>query len=967
MLFQILGPLRMADDRGEVVLGGLNRRAVLGYLLLYPNQVVSTSRLLTALWGNGRPASARKILHNSVSGLRKALSAAAEDRSQPAVSLVTREPGYQLTVDEQQIDLWQFKSLVQRARTVQADNCVDEASTLLREALALWRGPALADLAEAGFQWPELAAAENTRLDALEDFFAAELARGRHESVLTELQELTSAEPMRERLLGQFMLALHRCGRQAEALSMYEKAEATLEQTFGIEPGRELKELYRSIRANDPLLLTGRPGVAEAVAQTTSSAAVAEAPVEPESPGQIVAERRRVSVLQVRVDPSTDCCVDPEHLDDALANVDDLIRPQAERFGGVVTVRLGSHWLIVFGAPRSHHDDARRAVLCALAIRSTIKEVFGETADRLRMVVATGLVLARFRPENDSPPSITGATVDACHSLLPFVHNNEIWVTDETRAASENTVAYERAQISSVAWAAVGVRPPPQSWPVPMIGHQRARDTLLSVVDRFLRQRTPEVVSVHGDPGMGKSRLIAEVEWLVASRTAGHQPVPVVHLPVVLDDAALADALCKCCEITGDDLPETANRKLHEFVKRTALTAVEAVWMISALQPLLHRTSPSGPVTRRADRMAAWWRMLERIATVRCIVLVVDDVEFADHRVLDFVGRITRSSSEASVLVVADARPAAVVRRPQWAETQRHATPVTLLPLPDSDMEVLLDHLFDAHGLIPKRIDPTQPDGGGLAWLSRALVVACHGNPAFAHDYVALIQQAVNSDPNGATPMEADGVLPPVMERMTAERVDRLPIATRSVLQDAAVAGPVVWGDAVAAAGRWAKDEVKPHLNELVRHGFLVRSAVDACSGDTRYEFRFPPDRHVVYSQLSLALRAAKRTNVIAWIDALPDCRMAELLADYRKEEERITAMAGCSMGDLVGREEPATNGDVPRDARRGQADAAVRYYVALTEMPAWFRARLRWVAGELKVLRSGRNTVSAAVQNMRD
>ncbi|RSM90685.1 hypothetical protein DMH04_04290 [Kibdelosporangium aridum] len=959
MLFQILGPLRMADDRGEVVLGGLNRRAVLGYLLLYPNQVVSTSRLLTALWGNGRPASARKILHNSVSGLRKALSAAAEDRSQPAASLVTREPGYQLTVDEQQIDLWQFKSLVQRARTVQADNCVDEASTLLREGLALWRGPALADLAEAGFHWPELAAAENTRLDALEDFFAAELARGRHESVLTELQELTSAEPMRERLLGQFMLALYRCGRQAEALSMYEKAEATLEQTFGIEPGRELKELYRSIRANDPLLLTGRPGTTEVLAPATSKAA--EQPLRPQPSGQIVAERRRVSVLQVRVDPAADASVDPEHLDDALADVDDVIRPQAKRFGGIVSVRLGSHWLIVFGAPRSHHDDARRAVLCALAIRATINETFAEGAGCLRMVVATGLVLARFRPENDSPPSITGATVDACHSLLPFVHNNEIWVTDETRAATENTVVYERAQISSVAWATVGVRPRPQAWPVPMIGHQRARDTLLRVVDRFLQQRTPEIVSVHGDPGMGKSRLIAEVERLVASRSVGHQPVPVVHLPVVLDDAALADALCRCCEITGDDLPETANRKLHEFVKRTALTAVEAVWMITALQPLLHRTSLSGPVARRADRMAAWWRMLERIATVRCIVLVVDDVEFADHRVLDFVGRITRSSSEASVLIVADARPAAVLRRPRWAETQRHATPVTLLPLPDNDMEELLNHLFDAHGLVPKRVDPTQPDGGGLAWLSRALVVACHGNPAFAHDYVALIQEAVSSDPNGATPMEADGVLPPVMERMTAERVDRLPIATRSVLQDAAVAGPVVWGDAVAAAGRWAKDEIKPHLNELVRHGFLVRSAIDARSGDARYEFRFPPDRHVVYSQLSLALRADKRTNVIAWIDALPECRMAELLIDYRNEEERITAMAGCAMGDLVGREGIAACGDVVRDVRRAQADEAVRYYVALTEMPAWFRARLRWVAGELKVLRSGRNAEPAS------
>jgi class 3 adenylate cyclase len=852
-----------------------------------------------------------------------------------------------LTVDERQIDFWYFTSLVQRARTVQADSRPDETAALLRAALALWRGPVLADLAEAGFPWPELRAAENTRLDALEDYFDAELGRGRHESVLTELQASSLAEPLRERLLGQFMLALYRCGRQAEALNMYEKAEAALDQTFGIEPGRDLRELYRSIRADDSLLLAGRSDARSALSNAGAQTEVRPT-IETTVPTPVIAERRRASLLHVRVDPSQNGTSDPEQLDDVLARVGAVIQPQAERFGGVILARLGSHWLIVFGVPRSHHDDARRAVLCALAIRSSLESAVAEHAGHLRIVVSTGLVLARFQPGTQCPPSVTGAPVDACHSLLPFVGPKEIWVTDDVYLLTGHAAYYERARISSGVWVVIGARLHSPTEHVPMIGHKWAWDTLMSALDRFLLHRTPAIVTVHGDPGMGKSRLIAEFERMAAIRTVGQQQVPIVRLPVVLDDAALAVTLIKCCGITGDDLPEVSSRKLRDFIRRTAETDGEAEWMIATLQFLLHRTSLS-TLSARADRVTAWWLLLERIAALRPLVLIVDDVEFAEDDVLRFVERITRSGQDASVFVIADARPTPAHRRPIWVEAQRRAISATLLPLSASDMEVLVEQLLDAYGLV-QRSKAQQPQNGVITWLTRSLVTACHGNPAFAHDYVALIHEAVRLESDDALSAgHTIGVLPPVMERMTAERVDRLPAVTRAVLQDAAAACPAIWSDAVAAAGDWDHEAVQPHLDELVRRGILLKSETDPVSGNTLYEFQSPADRHVVHSQLPLALQARKRANVIAWIDGLPECRLYLVLDHYRRVEQRITAILGSRPGELVVEELPVI-GDSARDATRGPADEAVRRYVALAEIPSWYRARLKSIAGELRI-----------------
>ncbi|MGW6965042.1 BTAD domain-containing putative transcriptional regulator [Streptomyces zaomyceticus] len=240
---------------GPVALGGTKQRATLGYLLLNSNRVVATSELVDALWeSEDVPATARKILHNAIWGLRTILAENAGRGAQGSPELVTKAPGYMLRVDPEAVDLMVFRSWVAAGRAELAAGAPQEASRLLRKALDLWGGPLLADLAESGIAWPELDAARRDRLDVLEDLFEAELECGRHHSVLGELTMMAEAEPWRERARGQLMLALYRCGRQADALGVYERVRSSLVENLGLEPGHGLRTLQHAILTHDPAL-----------------------------------------------------------------------------------------------------------------------------------------------------------------------------------------------------------------------------------------------------------------------------------------------------------------------------------------------------------------------------------------------------------------------------------------------------------------------------------------------------------------------------------------------------------------------------------------------------------------------------------------------------------------------------------------------------------------------------------------
>jgi DNA-binding SARP family transcriptional activator len=243
--FRVLGPVEALADGAPVKLRGSRPRAVLAVLLLHAGQVVSTARLIDEVWAEDPPDTAANVLQGYVSQLRKELG---------RETIETREPGYLLRMDHDSLDLHRFERLVSDGTELLERGRAEDAAVLLQESLALWRGPALADVADEGVLRPAAARLDELRLVALERRIQADLACGRHTELVGELEALAAEYPLRERPRALQMLALYRCGRQADALAAYRVARATLVDQLGIEPGAELQELERSILQHDAAL-----------------------------------------------------------------------------------------------------------------------------------------------------------------------------------------------------------------------------------------------------------------------------------------------------------------------------------------------------------------------------------------------------------------------------------------------------------------------------------------------------------------------------------------------------------------------------------------------------------------------------------------------------------------------------------------------------------------------------------------
>jgi DNA-binding SARP family transcriptional activator len=240
--FRILGPLEVVEGDRQVALKGSRLRALLVLLLTSANEVVSSDRLIDELWGEEPPRAAANALQYHVSQLRKAL--AEEDR------IVTRGPGYLIRVDQNELDLLRFEQLGADARDAEPE----DAARLLREALALWRGAPLADLANESAARAEIGRLEELRVAALERRIDADLALGRRAELVGELEALAREHPYRETLRAQLMLALYGSGRQADALEVYRETRRLLRDELGLEPGHAIQRLEQAILRQDPAL-----------------------------------------------------------------------------------------------------------------------------------------------------------------------------------------------------------------------------------------------------------------------------------------------------------------------------------------------------------------------------------------------------------------------------------------------------------------------------------------------------------------------------------------------------------------------------------------------------------------------------------------------------------------------------------------------------------------------------------------
>src|SRR2546423_4710439 len=340
--FRLLGPLEIRE--GARILPPLapKQRALLAAMLLRAGQFVSKQRLIDDVWGENAPATVTNSLENQIWRLRQALGKDV---------VVSRAPGYVLAVEPEQVDALRLEQLLGRARSVDGE----ERAATLREALALFAGPPLADLGEEPFARMHAARLAELELVTREELIAAELDLGRHAELVPELEALVAEHPYRERLREQLMLTLYRAGRQADALASYQEARATLTGELGAAPGEDLQNLQRAVlRQDDALRAPPRP-------ERTSEGSTATTPRP---------SRRTVTVLSCAWEAAG--VDDPETLREVLDRHTSTVRAAVTRHGGVLEPGAPDLLTAVFGAPSALEDHAVRAVRAAFDLLDAV-------------------------------------------------------------------------------------------------------------------------------------------------------------------------------------------------------------------------------------------------------------------------------------------------------------------------------------------------------------------------------------------------------------------------------------------------------------------------------------------------------------------------------------------------------------------------------------------------------------------
>jgi len=752
--FKLLGPLEVLRDGESVPLRAAKQRALLADLLVHRGKVVSVDRLVDDLWQESPPTGARHALEAHVSRLRGALG--------DAPALVAQPPGYALEVEPDALDVVRFERLLAEARGA----APERAEQLAAGALALWHGPPLADFAYEPFAQAEIARLEELRWEATHLRIDAELALGR-EGLVPELESLVAAEPTRERLRAQLMLALYRAGRQADALAAYRDARTTLMDELGLEPGPELRELEAAILRQDETL--ARP---------------APAPAAPAAP-----QRKLASILFVDVVDSTGLAVslDPEALRGVLRRYFAAATTAVERHGGIVEKFAGDAVMAVFGTPLAHEDDALRAARAAVEIRNAVALLGAELERELgvqlavRLGLATGEVLSGGGGEGE--PLATGPATIVAHRLQEEIGAGEIAVDELTRRLTAGAGRFEelgevelrglRRPMRAFRLEELVADAPPfvRRLDAPLVGRAHELAILRDALAGAVGGRELRAVTVLGAPGIGKSRLARELTAsvedeatvLVGRCNAYGEGTTFRPLREALgSEEAVAAALA------GEPEAETiASRLGAVFSTETAVPAEEVPW--------------------------AFRRYCETLASRAPLVLVLDDLHWAEPALLDLVESLVSSARGAPILLVCIARDDLVEERPAFPGASER---LVLDPLSDEETETLADHLL--------------PESALDAATHDRLVTAAEGNPLFLEQLVAHVAETGQLEP------------PETLRALLAARLDRLGPGERGVLERAAVAGREFdAADVAQLLDAAAAPTAAAHLDALVRRGFL--------------------------------------------------------------------------------------------------------------------------------------------------
>jgi len=902
--FRILGPVEAAAGERRLAVGGPTQVKLLAYLALHANRAVSADALVDAVWGSAR-SGARNRLQMAVARLRKALEPL-DNRAGGVVRTVGG--GYLLAVGPGELDADAFEAQAEEGRRALHGGDPASASELLRGALALWRGPPLAEVAFEDFAQADIRRLEELRLVALENGIEADLQLGRHAEVVGELEALLVNQPSREAFAGQLMLALYRCGRQADSLEVYQRTRARLVDELGLDPGPALNLLQAAILEQSPRLAAPyRSGVGPAPEGRTNVDAKLAGEDPPEmrthprfggdedgTPIDLPSMRKIVTVLRcdMRSAVAVGGAPDPEWHRSVMDRCFEALRTVVQRHGGMVEKCIGDEVLAVFGIPQSHEDDALRAIRAAAESRDRIQAV-GERLGfqvRIRIAVATGLVLA-----GGGGHVVTGGPVSVAAELQIVAQPGEILLDSESLQLVRDAVVVEKLEPLRLQGATERVpalrlvhldpvaRGLARRFDGPLVGRHAELRLLREGWRRAVEPPGCHLFTLLGEAGVGKSRLVAE-------------------LLTEVGDASLV--------LRGRCLP------YGEGI---------TFWpVIEALRPLGERAKPvldliGGGVGMAEELFLQVRQLLESLAAARPVIVCIDDLQWAEPMLLDLVDHIVDLTRGVPILVLCVARLDLVENRPEWGGGKMHATSALLEPLGTDDCEMLLEQLAG---------DLDRETGSQM-------IVVSGGNPLFLEEMVAFVRE------HGTV------AVPQTIRALLAERLERLASEERDLLQCGAVEGEVFHrGGLLALSTEHRRGELDSLLSRLIRKELIgVHPAM--VEDDQAFRFRHLLIRDAAYDMLPKAARSNLHRRFAEWLEgsALDAVELNEIAGWHLEQAVRYRRELGLEVDSVLSRRAATHLHTAGRRAReRGDVAAARNLFdraLKLAPDPDQLRARI--------------------------
>jgi class 3 adenylate cyclase/tetratricopeptide (TPR) repeat protein len=593
--------------------------------------------------------------------------------------------------------------------------------------------------------------------------------------------------------------------------------------------------------------------------------------------------------------------LDPEDVRRVLSPFYARLRAELERFGGTVEKFIGDAVMALFGAPVAHEDDPERAVRAALAIREAVAGLNEENPGldlQVRIAVNTGeaMISLSARP-SEGEGMAAGDVVNSAARMQSAAPVGGILVGETTYRATRQAIEYRDAEPI----AAKGKAEPVQVWEAvaarwrfgvdvaqpggsELVGRGEELDLLRDALSRARRERASQLVTLVGEPGIGKSRLVFELFKAVDAEpdlTYWRQGRSLPYGEGVTF-WALSEMAKSHSGVLETDSAESAEEKLRQAVAEAIADPVDVDWVLGHLRPLV---GLAGDVEltadSRAEIFAAWRKFFEAIAEKRSLVLVFEDLQWADDGLLDFVDHLVEWASGVPLLCVCTARPELLERRPDWGGGKRNATTISLSPLSDDDTARLV------HALLGTSVLPSE--------LQSTLLARASGNPLYAEEFARLVEERRGEEGELPLPESVQGII--------AARVDSLPPEEKELLQDAAVVGKVMWVGTVAALEGIERWTVEERLHALERKEFVRREQRSTLEGETEYAFRHILVRDVAYGQIPRSARAEKHRVVAEWIESIGERTedRAEMLAHHYLSALEFSRASGQSTEALAG------------------------------------------------------------------